>query len=250
MDQTTNNEEIQIDLKEIFYVILHKLWIIIIFGIIGAVALGCVNIYLITPLYTSTTKIYVINRQDETKTTASDLASGTQLTQDYMILVTSYPVLEHVLKNTQVDMTPDELSSLISIINPEGTRILEISVTDTEPERAKLLADSIAVASAEQLVKIMEIEKVNIVEYGRVPLSPTGQNIVRSFIVGGALGAVLASIIIIAVHMLNDNIRSSDDIEHHLGITTLGMLPLEEGLDKKSHRRKNKKNKRRVALTT
>ncbi|MDF2588858.1 MAG: capsular exopolysaccharide family [Anaerocolumna sp.] len=248
MDQTTNNDEIQIDLKEIFYVLLHKLWIIIIVAIIGAAALGFVNLYFITPLYTSTTKIYVINRQDETKTTASDLASGTQLTQDYMILVTSYPVLEHVLKNTQVDMTPDELSALISLKNPDGTRILEINVTDTDPERAKLLADAIAEASADQLVKIMEIEKVNIVEYGRVPSSPTGQNIKRSFIVGGVIGAVLAAAIIIAVHMLNDNIRTTDDIEHYLGITTLGMLPLEEELIKKKHKSKIKKNKKNVVI--
>lgn len=247
MDQT-NQDEIQIDLKEIFYVILHKLWLIIILGTIGALALGLVNIYLVTPLYTSTTKIYVINRQDETKTTYSDLQTGTQLTQDYMILVTSYPVLEHVIKSTNVELTPDELASLISIINPEGTRILEISVTDEEPERAKILADAIAEASSDQLVNIMEIEKVNIVEYGRIPNSPDGKNVVRSFMVGGLLGAVVAVVIVIALHLLNDNIRTTDDIEYRLKITTLGMIPLEDGSKRKKH--KHKKNKKKVALAS
>lgn len=246
--ETKNEEVLELDLKEMFHVLLHKLWIIVIAGIVVSALIGFMNLYFITPLYTSTSKIYVINRQDESRTTYSDLQTGTQITQDYMILVTSRPVLEAVIKTSGVNITPEELSGKISIINPEGTRILEISVTDSDAARAKKLVDAVADISAEQLVNIMEIEKVNVVEYGIVPGSPTGQNITRSFMVGGLLGAVITAVIIIVIHMLNDNLKTADDIEHYLGITTLGMIPMEEALNIRG--RRLRRIRRKMALAS
>ncbi len=235
---TRNSDFAGIDFKELFSVLTRKLWIILTAGIIGAAALGCINLFLVTPFYTSTAKIYVINRQDETKTTYSDLQTGTQLTQDYMILLTSRPVLEQVIKNSEVSITPDELAGMISVVNPEETRILEISVTDYDPSLAKRLADAIAVTSSDQLVRIMEIEKINIMEYGNLPSVPVGRNIPRSFIMGGLLGMAAVLSIIVLFQLSNDNIRTSEDIEHYLGIITLGTIPAGDEISKRKHRLK------------
>lgn len=246
--ETKNEDMIEMDFKDILSSLVRKMWLIVVVGLVFSALLGFFNLYFTTPLYTSTSKIYVINRQDESKITYSDLQTGTQITQDYMILVTSRPVLEAVIKTSGVNITPEELSGKISIINPEGTRILEISVTDSDAARAKKLVDAVADISAEQLVNIMEIEKVNVVEYGIVPGSPTGQNITRSFMVGGLLGAVITAVIIIVIHMLNDNLKTADDIEHYLGITTLGMIPMEEALNIRD--RRLRRIRRKMALAS
>jgi capsular polysaccharide biosynthesis protein len=245
--EAKNNDAIEIDLKELFHVLVKKLWFIVIAAIIVSAAIGCINLFVVTPVYTSTTKLYVINRQDETKITYSDLQTGTQITQDYMVLVTSRPVLEQVIKNTNVNMTPDELNAMISIINPEGTRILEISVTDYDPMLAKKLADAIADVSAEQLVNIMEIEKVNVVEYGNLPGEADSNNLAQSFIMGALLGILVSSAAIIIIHMMNDNIRTSDDIERYLGITTLGMIPLVDESNRRKRRLKKLNRKMNLA---
>ncbi|MGB8452081.1 MAG: Wzz/FepE/Etk N-terminal domain-containing protein [Anaerocolumna sp.] len=242
-----NNNMNEIDIKEIVHILVKKLWIIVIAAIIASAAIGCINLFVITPVYTSTTKIYVINRQDETKTTYSDLQTGTQITQDYMILVTSRPVLEQVISNINVNMTPDELNAMISIINPEGTRILEISVTDYDPLLAKKLADAIADVSARQLVNIMEIEKVNVAEYGNLPGEADSNNLARSFMMGALLGILISSAVIIVVHTVNDNIRTAEDIERHLGITTLGMIPLVDESNRRKRRLKKLNRKMNLA---
>ncbi|MBH1939362.1 polysaccharide export protein [Mobilitalea sibirica] len=244
-----SNEAVEIDIKELFSVLLHKIWIIIMAGIVGAIVIGLINQYMITPIYTSTTSIYVIHRQDESKTTYSDLQSGAQLTQDYMILVTSRPVMEKVIENLGIDdMSPGELADMIYIVNPDGTRILEISVVNSDPVLAKQLADEIANVSSEQMVNIMEIKKINIVEYGNIPSYPSSPDVTKNTIFGGLAGVVVASLAIIIVHMMNDNIRTADDIEKHLGITTLGVIPLEEGNRKKRlHRSKQIKSKAELA---
>ena len=242
-----NKEVVEIDMKEWLFLILHKLWIIVIIGMIGAGIAGVASVYLIKPIYTSTTKVYVINRQDESRMTLSDLETGTQLTQDYMILVKSRPVTEQVIKDLNLDLTHEELSKMIKVNTPQETRILEIEVDYPAPELAKQLADAIAKVSSERMVTIMEMEKVNILEYGNYPVKPSNPNIILNTTIGGVLGLIFASFIITLVYIMNDSIRTADDIERYLGITTLGTIPLEDGYNK---RHGSKHSKRKAVLAS
>lgn len=226
-------EVFEVDVKEILYLLFRRLWIIIAAGILSSVCAWSVSKYLIPPRYTSTTKIYVINRQDERKTTYTDLQTGSQLTKDYMFMVTSRPVLEGVIENLDFNMSPAELAGLISVRNPEGTRILEISVEYTDPYKAKQLADMVAQISSERLVSIMEMEKVSIIEDGNLPTSASSPNIKRNTVLGAFAGILAAGMIIIIVYLLNDNIKSAEDIEKYLGITTLGVIPKDDAFEGK-----------------
>jgi capsular polysaccharide biosynthesis protein len=228
--EETNQAAGEIDIKEIFYLLLHKIWLIVLATIAGAVVSWVISNYLIQPIYTSTAKVYVINQQEKSSLTLSDLQSGAQLTKDYMILVKSRPVMEQVIKDLNLQMTSDKLSEQISVSTPEDTRILEISAKHSDPTIAKELADSIAEVSAERMIVIMGIEKVNVMEYGNLPTEPTSPNVSKNAILGGLAGAILVGLILILINLANDSIRTTDDIEKYLSITALGMLPLEESI--------------------
>lgn len=234
-----NKGEAEINLNELLALLLHKLWIIIIAILLAAAGTGAVNWFLIKPIYTSTTSIYVISKQEGNKMTYSDIQIGTQLTKDYMILVKSRPVIEEVISELDLDMTYEQLAGMIEVNTPQDTRILEIEVSHPDPLTAKQLADAIAEISKERMVSIMEMEKVNTMEPGNLPTSPASPNIVRNTIIGGILGGVIVSVIIILVYFLNDSIRTSDDIEKYLCMTTLGIIPLDE--ESESKKRRNKK---------
>lgn len=244
------NQKPQRDIKELFHVLLHKLWIIIIAAILGSITIGGIGLLLITPIYTSTTRVYIIIRQDETQTTYYDLMTANHATLDFMILMTSSPVLEQIIKSINVDMSIDELAGMISIINPVGTQMLEISVTDYDPSMTKKLADAVASIASEQLIKTMGIEKVNVVEYANLPTAPDGRNLLRSFLMGGVIGIVISSVVIIIVQRNNDIIRSSEDIENNLGISTLGIIPLNQEVNNKKYKRKLRHIKRKTALVS
>lgn len=225
--QPNNKEEIEIDIREIFFVLLGKTWIIFLSCIICAVGAGLFSKLAMEPIYTSSTKIYIINRQNKEITTYSDLQTGTQLTIDYKILVLSRPVTEQVISNLNLDITHDELVSSISVSTPEDTRILEISVEHPDPNTAKQLADSIAEVSAERMVSVMEIEKVNIVEPGNIPTVPSRPNVKTNTLIGGLVGGFAAALIILLIYIMDDSIKNVDDIEKRLELTTLGTIPLD-----------------------
>lgn len=238
-----NQEEIEIDVKELFFILLDKIWIILIVGILTAFCAGLFSKAFLKPIYTSTASVYVINRQSSEKTTLTDLQTGTQLTKDYKILVKSRPVTEQVISDLNLNITHEALASMITVNTPADTRILEIVVNHPDAYVAKQLADSLAEVSAERMVTVMEMEKVNIIEQGNLPTKPSSPNIKMNTVLGGILGVFLTSFLIILVYILNDKIRSSEDIERYLGITTLGLIPLEEGTSRKKHKKKRRKAK-------
>ena len=229
--EAMNSDIIEINFKEIFFILLHKAWLIILIGILGAVGAGTYCSYQLIPYYSSTAKVYVISRQSEI-TTWSDLQMGTFLAQDYMILVKSRPVMEEVINDLGLKMSYEQLAGLISVYTPNETRVMEITVTYYDALMAKKLVDAIAEVSSERMVSVMGIEKVNIVEEGNLPYAPSGPNINKYIKLGGLLGIFITSLIITFVYLLNDSIKTSEDIERYLGITTLGMIPIEENVKK------------------
>lgn len=240
--EVRNNEVIEIDTKELISALLHKLWIVIFLGIVGAGSAFVYSKYMIDPIYTSSTSVYIINRQEDNRMTFSDIQTGSSLTKDYMILVKSRPVTEEVIKNLDLDMSGSELAGMISVSTPPETRILRITVNNKDPNLAKKLADTIAQVSADHMISIMEMEKVNIIEQANLPTVPSSPDIMQNTFLGGFIGCVLAIIFIIILFLINDSIKTAEDIEKYLNLTTLGTIPLiDNRIIKKSKKLRKKK---------
>lgn len=245
METRYNNDEIEIDLKELFAVLLGKFWIIFLAGAGLAFATFLINVFLIEPQYESTTKIYVLNKQNESAAiTYSDLQSGTQLTKDYMTLVTSRPVVEQVIAELDLDMGYKGLVDCITVSNPSDTRILNITVEYNDPFIAKQIADAIRKASATHITSVMNIEQVNLVEEANIPEHSSSPNVVKNTLIGGFAGVFLACLVILVIYILDDTIKTPDDVERYLGISVLSSIPVQENL-KNTHTKK-KANKKKL----
>lgn len=233
MTQEMDNDEITIDLTELFIALWSKLHIILMAGVLGALIAFVGTNLLITPMYTSETKVYVLSRSDSNAgVTYNDLQTGTQLTQDYMELVTSRPVLEQVIAVLNLDMEPEDLQGMISVETPEGTRILNISVESEDPKEAKEIADAVRDSVSIQITEIMDADAVNTVEEGNLPSTPSSPSLPRNIAIGALLGLVLAMGVIVLIFVLDDTIKTPDDVEHYLGLNTLTSIPLSEGVKK------------------
>ena len=224
MTQEVDNDEITIDLTELFMALWSKLHIIIMAGVLGALIAFVGTSFFITPKYTSETKVYVLTRADSSAgVTYTDLQTGAQLTQDYMELATSRPVLEQVIAVLNLDLTPEELKNMISVNTPEGTRILSITVQSEDPKEAKEIADAVRESVS---IQITEVEE------GNLPTSPSSPSVSRNIALGALLGLVLAMGVITLIFILDDTIKTPDDVEHYLGLNTLTSIPLSEGMKK------------------
>lgn len=243
-NQNFYDDEITIDLTELFMKLWSRVHIILLSGILMALVAFAGTKFLITPKYTSVTKVYVLSKQDNsTGITYNDLQVGTQLTKDYVELVKSRPVLEQVISVLNLDMETDELASMITAETQTDTRIITIKVENESAKKAKEIADALRESVSIQITEVMDADSVNTVEDGSLPKSPSSPNLIKNAILGGMLGVLFAAGIIIFLFLMDDTIKTPEDVERYLGLNVLTSVPVQEG-NKKSNKKSKKADKK------
>lgn len=228
--KATNNEDIEIDLRELFFVLLEHIRMIIVSTILVALIALAYSKLLVTPMYASTAELYVLSKSTSI-TSITDLQVGTNLTSDYMEVISGRPVLDQVIENLGLDMEYDDLYKQVSLNNPADSRIMKITVTDSDPENAKVIADEIAEVSAAYISQMMDQDPPTIIQQGYSDEDPVSPSVGKNTAVGAILGFILAAAFVIVGYLLNDTIMTPDDLENVIGIHVLASLPLDESED-------------------
>ena len=226
------NDEIEIDLKELFEVLKSKILVILATTVIFIAVSAGVTKFMITPMYSSTAQLYVISSTDLSQLT--NLTMGTQLTQDYMEIVTTRGVVNKVIDNLGLDLDYEEMLDKIAVENPADTRIMEISVSDPDPEEAMEITQELAEVTADTVSSKMDVKAPTIIEDAYLADEPDSPSMLRNVAIGGLLGLILSAGVFIIQFIMNDTIRREDDIEKYLGINILAKLPLASGEKKRT----------------
>lgn len=233
------DDVIEIDLRKIFLLLSQHLLGIVTATAAGALAAGLISIYLMTPMYTAVSQIYILNNQDA-MVSLSDLQMGSSLADDYEELIKSRPVVEEVAERMKLDMSYEELLGYLTVTNKENTRIIRVTVTYKEPSTAKEMADTFAEVSRKRISEIMNLDEPNIVENAVVPKKQSSPNNVRNIFIGGFFAFVLAVGFLVVRDMLDDTIKTTDDVENYLGLNMLAAIPAEGGTDNSEKKKKRK----------
>ncbi len=237
------NDELEIDLMEIFYVLKSKLFVIILSAVIFAIGAGLFTNYFITPMYASTSSIYVLT--NESVISYADLQIGASLTSDYVEMVKSHNVIDTVIEKLGMEDELDykRLCDCISVQNKSDTRILDITVVYDDPRVAKEIVDVLSEVAADKISEIMDTKKPNIYDKGIVSVDPVSPSMKKNVVVAGMFGMLLAMAVIVVLYLLDDTIHSSEDIEKYLKINTLAAIPLSEGSEVEVKRDDRKRRK-------
>ena len=226
MENQKQQDEMEIDLLELFYVLLGQAWLIISIGLFCALSCFAISKFIIPPTYKSTTKIYILNKNENTSVTYSDVQIGTQLTKDYAELINSRYVLEAVIQELSLSIDYKELTKKIDVSTPTDTRIVAITVEDRDPVMAMNIANSVRENASAHIQNVMDIDAVNVAETANMPTEKASPSCLKWTIIGGILGCIVVSAILLVRHLMDDTIKSSDDVEKYLGLSTLALIPM------------------------
>ncbi|WP_287477332.1 YveK family protein [Anaerostipes sp.] len=225
------NDEIEIDLGELFRILKSKILIILLTVVIFAGAAGVITKFAITPVYSSSVQLYVAS--SDGISSLRDLTKETQLTQDYMAIVKTRTVLDQVIDSMDLKMDDQQLSGKVAVENPADTRILKITVTDEDPKEAKEIAQEIAKITASTVSSKMDTKKPTIIENAYLTDAPDSPSLKKNIAIGALIGLVLSAGYITLRFIFDDTIRKEEDIEKYLKINTLAKLPLARGDEKR-----------------
>lgn len=234
----------EVTIGELIAVVMSKFWILILVGLVAAIGAYFYTAEIATPMYKSTARVYILNRQSTLATSLNDLNSAVSLKDDFKILIKSNEVCRQVLETVGEDSTGYRtLSKQLSLDN-NGSRFVDITISDKDPVRAKLLVDAFAKVARKKAIEIMGVEDITIEELGEVPSAPSSPVMSSNIILAVMAGVALSAVIIVIFHIFNDNIRTSEDIEKAIGVCVLGSIPDISMLRRqKSKTRKNAKKK-------
>ena len=236
--ENNQNDEVEIDLLELLYEFKKKILVIILTALIAAAGTGLFTHYLIQPLYSSTSKLYILTSSTSI-TSLADIQIGTSLTVDYIQLVQSRPVVDQVIENLKLNRIYEELLDQMTFSNPSNSRILVITANDPDPVLAKDIVDEFANVAKQRISAIMKTEEPTVVEYGYVGERPVSPSLKKNTVIGALLGAILAMGVIVVLYLIDDTVKTPEDVEKYLGLNTLTSIPLQEG-EKKSRKKKVK----------
>ncbi|MBR3173796.1 MAG: capsular polysaccharide biosynthesis protein [Eubacterium sp.] len=231
-----------IDFGKLFSMLLGRIHYIILCFLVGALLFSVYAYTMKHPTYQSTAKLYAVSASDDAVINIADLNIGAALTKDYEELIFSYPVMEEVIDKLQLDLTSDQLSNMISIENPTDTRVLRITTTANDPKLAQKITNTLLESLRTYLPRAMSTSKPNIVQRGKLEEKKVGPSYIKYLLIGGILFAGIYIIILIIRFLLDDTLKTAEDIESEFGFAPLTVIPendifIEDDEKKKGTRR-------------
>ena len=221
------NKEIAIDVVQLFKILWKKKIAIILTAIVAALVAFGVSSFVLTPEYSSTTRIYVVNRNQSENAglTNQDLQAGTYLVKDYKEIILSQDVLEKVISNLKLEKTVKGLSKKIQVTVPVDTRIVSITVKNAQPEEASRIANALREVAAEKIISVTRVSDVTTLEEARPALSPSSPNIRRNTLLAFLAGGAVMVVSVLLLELLDDRVKRPEDVEEVMQIALLGIVP-------------------------
>lgn len=233
--ETAGSDDTEIDLVELFYVFLNRIWLLVICMAIGGAAAFAWTACFIKPVYKTSAEIYVVSASNNSVVNLTDLQIGNTVKTDYMELMLSRPVLEKVIEALNVNKTVSQIRSMVSITNKTDTRILQITATSTDPQLATDVANELATQSILLLPEIMENEPPNLVSTALFPTAPAGPSIVKNTLLGAILGFVLCGAVLVVIFLSDRSFKGADDMQKYFGMMPLAVVPTVQFETKSKH---------------
>ena len=217
---------VQIDIM----LLLRRIWsqklIIVLTTLVFTAGALMYSLFIATPKYNSTTRVYVVNqKKDNHAITTQDVQLGTLLVKDYKEIILSNSVMSDVVAKNKLQITPGELAKKISVDAPKDTRIISITVTDKDPQKARDLANAVREVSADKIKEVTKIEDVTTLEQAEAALTPSSPNVFKNSVLAALLGFILAVGGVVLIELMDDRIKRPEDIEETMNLVLLGVIP-------------------------
>ena len=230
--RAAEQDEDTIDLLELALGLLEHWKLIAVTAVTGAVLMALYTFFLVTPMYKATATIYVVSRNDSVLN-FSDLQVGSELTSDYIKVFEMWEVHEKVISNLDLDYTYTNMASMLSVTNTSDTRMLDITVTNPDPEEAAAIANEYADVGTKYISEKMKTDEPTLMSSARVPENPFSPNKAKNILLGFVVGFVLACGVVVVRILLDDTYKTAEDIRKYAGLVVLASVPMAENAQPK-----------------
>ncbi len=217
----------EISLQEIFMILWNKVWVIILCTLIGGVAAFGISAFVLDPTYTSRVSMYVNSNTERENTIANlnDINASQKLVSTYIEILKSDNVLSKVITETGFTYTPEQIRKMLTASAVNGTEIFEVKITTEDANEAAVIANTIAAVAPEEIIRVVKAGSVELIDEAVPATSPSSPNVLLNTIIGLMLGGVLSVLGVLVAEMLDNRIKTEDDLKKGYDFPILGTIP-------------------------
>lgn len=219
-----------IDLREYFAIIKKRFWIIALITIVAMVVSGVISFFMLSPVYESKSTLIVnTEKNEETQMITGDQFSVSQkLAVTYGEIIKSRAVLESVISNLKLDSEYEDLVEKITVSPVKDTQIISISVQDTNPKKARDIANEIPKVFEKEVKRITKANDIQVIDKAILPENPIKPNKIMNVAIAAVLGMMIGLFVVFVLEYLDNKIKTPQDVEKHLDLPILGVIPNEK----------------------
>ena len=216
------------ELKQLLTMLRKNFLFIIFVPILLSVITAVISTFFMTPVYETSSTLYIINQKSfsEDPLTYEEILRNQQLVKDYMELIKSKIIIRTALEELKIqDITPNELSNRVTVSSKNDTRILELKVEDRYPVRCMELSNKICEVFIKKAIDLAKINNISIVDVAEVPTSPVKPKPFLYTVLTFLISILIILAIFYLLELINETIKTSEDIETYLELSVLGTIP-------------------------
>ena len=220
--------EEKIDLREYFFILKKKIWLIVASALVCGLISGLVSFFVLSPVYEANTSLIVnkeVGNETTEMTTTDDLNYVQKLALTYGEIIKSRTVITSTIEKLGLDMTYSELANAVSVTNVSDTQIIKISVQNENPLIATKICNAIPEIFSTEVQRIVKASGVEVIDKAIMPQNPIKPNKKMNVLIAMVLGVMVSVFIIFLIEALNTKIKEPRDIEEKLGIPVFGVVP-------------------------
>ena len=219
-----------IDLREYFAIIKKRFWIIAIITVVAMVVSGVISFFMLSPVYESKSTLIVnTEKNEETQMiTGYQFSVSQKLAVTYGEIIKSRAVLESVISNLKLDSEYEDLVEKITVSPVKDTQIISISVQDTNPKKARDIANEIPKVFEKEVKRITKANDIQVIDKAILPENPIKPNKMMNVAIAAVLGMMIGLFVVFVLEYLDNKIKTAQDIEKHLGLSVIGVIPNED----------------------
>lgn len=221
-------EGLDLDLKKLLMAYLQKWWLILISSVSVAAAAWLFTDSFITPMYTASVTVYVNNARSLREIeyiSNTDLATSQRLVSTYITIIKSDTVLEKVAETSGLEVSASQIRSAMSASQVDSTEVFVVTITHPDPAIAAQLANAVAEVAPGEIGNFVEGSSTRIIDYAKVPVSPSYPNYGRNTIIGALLGFAGAVLYVTIRFMLDVRIKDEEDLMMLFDLPVLAQIP-------------------------
>lgn len=223
-----NREGFEIDLQKLLMTYLSKWWLIVLCTAAAALIALCVTCWFITPQYKASVTVYVNNARSDQQVeyiTSSNLATAQRLVSTYINMIESDTVLEKVANASGVNITADQIRTIMSASQVDDTELFNVFITHKDPALAAQIANAVAKVAPGEIERFVEGSSTKIIDYAKVPEEPSSPSLLKNTVLGALMGVVAALLYLSLRFLMDVRIKDEEDLAALFALPVLAQIP-------------------------